>query len=86
MRKKHSRTKKEKQIAYFNSNNAAVEMLKGKEKLDRLVFREEIVELRDFFYKEWEKWYADNIVEPKGGDGEEPFVQEDESFKQEKNN
>ena len=71
--------KKEKQIAYFNSNNAAVEMVNGKPpkaEWNAEFYQRQIKFWRDFFYKEWENWYADNIVEPQGADGEEPIVQE----------
>ena len=71
--------KKDKQIAFFNSTNAAIELVKpiGENKpIDTKRMQDAIKGWRDWFYKEWENWYADNIVEPQGADGEEPIVQE----------
>ena len=48
---------KDKQIAYFNSVNAAVELVKGK------ASKEEIREWRDWFYEEWQKFYLKEIIE-----------------------
>ena len=66
--------KKEKQIAYFNSVNATVELLKNEKVESKEQGRKAFKEVRDWLYSEWEKWYADNIVEPQGADGEEEEV------------
>ncbi len=58
--------KKEKQIAYFNSLNAAI--AHWSKFPDAKV--DDILLLRDKFYAEWKNWYAQNILDEQVG-GEE---------------
>jgi hypothetical protein len=53
---------KDKQIAYFNSVNAAINLVLGIKKSPN---KDDIVKWRDWFYEEWQNWYIDNIpIEP----------------------
>lgn len=58
---------KDKQIAYFNSVNAAIELMKGLHtelvKIEGTKeFRGVLIEYRDWFYQEWSDWYMKNII------------------------
>lgn len=47
---------KNRNIAYFNSVNAAIEIISAKWKCGEVVDRNDLVEWRDWFFSEWEKW------------------------------
>ena len=51
---------KDKQIAYFNSVNGAIEMVDKNE--PRQGLEESLRTWRDFFYQEWSAWYIKNII------------------------
>lgn len=58
--------KREKSIAYFNSINSAISLLGEKAKFggkseDETV-KKFLIEWRDWFYKQWQEWYLDNII------------------------
>ena len=59
--------RKDKQIAYFNSLNAAISFLNGlsesdKSHLSEKDYQENIMRWRDWFFEQWQNWYLDNIV------------------------
>ena len=54
---------KDKQIAYFNSVNASIELLKDKA-LEKEVMEKELRYWRNWFLKEWKQWYLDEVYEP----------------------
>lgn len=57
--------RRSKEIAYFNSTNAAVEITKAFEhKTTKEVF-EEITKARKMLYEQWEEWYIENVIEEK---------------------
>ena len=54
--------KKDKSIAYFNSLNAAVQMVK-----DLTIKKSEekaIIKWRDWFIERWQEWYFENMPTP----------------------
>jgi len=62
--------KKDYNIAYFNSLNAAIEFCKGEDKTKRRVC---VIETRDFFLDAWRNWYQDEIRTNKVRAGETPM-------------
>ena len=65
---------REKSIAYFNSVNAAIELVKTRygmkisdnktEELEKF-----IITWRDWFYSQWQEWYLSTLPQPHWTDG-----------------
>ena len=66
--------KKTKDIAYFNSLNAAINLVSGGK-----YTKDEILEWRDFFFDEWVKWQAEEEKREDQEDEDETIRKFDEA-------